>query len=232
MTTTADTPPVVIRQRVRTRLGVGRPRPESAVQTHPRGPQDEYVRFSAVNQGSGGRAPPTASRTRDSTRLRTKARPNHHRQSEVQSEGNEYVRIQSANRPSYPKTIVQAAAPTAARTTTTTIAPLTTTEETQQQNDDIEYGFIRPPNFNNQPHHQLSSKFRAPESQVIVLYLMFINYFRSFHCYNNYDYFNCKRFSYRMSSRLMKPHRTRAQHSPMSPNIVKNINLQIGLALQ
>ncbi|XP_034940356.1 uncharacterized protein [Chelonus insularis] len=154
--TTTTSAPVILRQRVRARLG-GRPRQDSAIQTQPRGPQEEYVRFSAVNTPNRSS---TTNRGRDPTRPRPKTRPNYYNQAQVQSEGNEYVRIQSANRP-YPKTIVQAAAP---RTTTTTIAPLTTTEDSSLQDDD-EYGFIRPPSF-NQPHHQISSKFRAPDSQI------------------------------------------------------------------
>ncbi|KAK0169079.1 hypothetical protein PV327_002825 [Microctonus hyperodae] len=170
-TTTTESAPVVYRQRVRARLG-GRPRQESVLQTQPRGPQDEYVRFSAVNPtSSGGRqtsSSSSSSRTRDSPRSRSKTRPNHHNQSQVQSEGNEYVRIQSANRPAtYPKTIVQTAlrSPTTTTTTTTTSLPLTTPELSVFDDDSNEYGFIRSPNF-NQPHHQLSSKFRAPESPI------------------------------------------------------------------
>lgn len=144
--------PVIIRQRVRARLG-GRPRQDSPIQTAPRGSQDEFVHFSAVNQ-------PRQQSTTARTRPRAK-KPNYLTAAQVQSEGNDYVRIQSANRP-HPKTIVQAAAP---KTTTTTLAP--TSEESSEE----EYGFIRKPNF-NQPHNLISSKFRAPESPVSFFTLL------------------------------------------------------------
>ncbi|XP_008546927.1 mucin-5AC isoform X2 [Microplitis demolitor] len=153
--TTTEQAPVIIRQRVRARLG-GRPRQDSPIQTAPRGSQDEYVHFSAVNQPAQ-RVSTTARTTRPT---RPKTRPNYLTTAQVLSEGNDYVRIQSANRP-HPKTIVQAAAPkTTTTTTTTTVAPIS-----NDDSSDEEYGFIRKPNF-NQPHNLISSKFRAPESPI------------------------------------------------------------------
>lgn len=157
MPTTTEQAPVIIRQRVRARLG-GRPRQDSPIQTAPRGSQDEYVHFSAVNQPAQ-RVSTTARTTRPT---RPKTRPNYLTTAQVLSEGNDYVRIQSANRP-HPKTIVQAAAPkTTTTTTTTTVAPIS-----NDDSSDEEYGFIRKPNF-NQPHNLISSKFRAPESPVRI----------------------------------------------------------------
>ncbi|XP_015119556.1 uncharacterized protein LOC107042863 [Diachasma alloeum] len=154
ITTTTTEPPSTIRQRVRGRLS-SRTRQDSAIQTSPRGSQDDFVQFSAVTRPPGSRT--SSSRQRDTPR-RVKARP--HNQAHVQSEGEGFVRIQSSNRHNHPKTIVQTG-----KITTTTPTPLTTTEDSSVNSEDIEYGFIRTPNF-NQPQNQISSKFRAPDSQI------------------------------------------------------------------
>lgn len=73
---------MTIRQRVRGRLS-SRTRQDSAIQTNPRGSQDDFVQFSAVTKPSGGRT--TSTRQRDNTPRRVKSRPNN--QAQVQSEG-------------------------------------------------------------------------------------------------------------------------------------------------
>ncbi|XP_063988114.1 mucin-2 [Diachasmimorpha longicaudata] len=152
--TTTTEAPVKVRQRTRGRLS-SRTRQDSAIQTSPRGSQDDYVQFSAATRPPASRT--SSSRQRDSSR-RVKTRPQN--QAQVQSEGEGFVRIQSSNRHNHPKTIVQTA-----KITTTTPTPLTTTEDSSINSEDIEYGFIRAPNF-NQPQNQISSKFRAPDSQI------------------------------------------------------------------
>ncbi|XP_011699950.1 PREDICTED: mucin-12-like [Wasmannia auropunctata] len=146
-TTSTTTPaPVIIRQRVRARLGGGRTHHDSAIQTRPRGPQDEYVRFSAVNNDSGRGA---GNRNRDGLRTRARARPQSHG-SQVQTEGNEYIKIHAAQQQ---KLVATTVPPT---TTTTTMAAPTVEE-------DVDYGFIRPPNFRPmQPVHPADSRFQAP----------------------------------------------------------------------
>lgn len=124
-TTTTTEAPVVIRQRVRGRLGGGSSKSqssdESTIQTRPRGSQDEYVRFSTVNENNAGR-------TRQRTRPRTRV-PAQKTQTQVQTDGEqEYVRFQSG-----PRTYQRPS-----ETTTTTSAP---TEE------ELDYGFFRQPNF-------------------------------------------------------------------------------------
>ncbi|XP_011313839.1 uncharacterized protein [Fopius arisanus] len=153
ITTTTESPPT-IRQRVRGRLS-SRTRQDSTIQTHPRGSQDDFVQFSAVTKPPGSRG--SSSRQRDSPR-RVKSRP--HNQAQVQSEGEGFVRIQSSNRQNHPKTIVQTA-----KITTTTPPPSPAPEDTSLNPEDIEYGFFRTPSF-NQPQHQMSSKFRSPDSQL------------------------------------------------------------------
>ncbi|XP_036142159.1 mucin-12 [Monomorium pharaonis] len=146
MTTTSTTTPapVIIRQRVRARLG-GRSQQDSAIQTRPRGSQDEYVRFSAVNNDSGRGA---GQRHRDGSRTRTRARPQSHG-SQVQTEGNEYIKIHAAQQ----------------RLAATTVPPTTTTTTTARtvEEEDVDYGFIRPPNFRPvQPVHPVDTRFQAP----------------------------------------------------------------------
>lgn len=162
-TTTTTEAPVIIRQRVRARLG-GRGRPDSAIQTRPRGSQDEYVRFSAVNSQNTPTTERPTSRHRESTRSRPKTRPQHSG-AQVQTDGNDYVRIQAPVR-SYQKTIVTPPS-TTYRTTTTTPAPMTTTVD-YESNDEIEYGFIRPPNFApvNPVENRYQNNFRPADNQV------------------------------------------------------------------
>ncbi|XP_011861897.1 PREDICTED: uncharacterized protein LOC105558685 [Vollenhovia emeryi] len=145
-TTSTTTPaPVIIRQRVRARLG-GRTHHDSAIQTRPRNSQDEYVRFSAVNNDSGRGA---GQRHRDGLRTRTRARPQSHG-SQVQTEGNEYIKIHAAQQQ---------------RLIATTMPPPTTTTTTTARTveEDVDYGFIRPPNFRPvQPVHPVDTRFQAP----------------------------------------------------------------------
>ena len=157
-TTTTTTAPSVIRQRVRGRLG-GRGRPDSAVQTKSRGSQDEYVRFSAINEKTTTTERPT--RQRDNLRSRPKTRPQYN--SQVQTEGNDYVRIQAPIR-TYQKTIVT---PPSTTQRTTTTAPTTTTVD-YESNDQLEYGFIRTPNFNSiKPvGNRYQNAFRPTDNQV------------------------------------------------------------------
>lgn len=85
--TTSTTPePVIIRQKVRARLGGNQYQQDSNVQTKPRGPQDEYVRFSAVNQEP-------VQNQRPNLRSRQN-RPQVVYKSE-QTDGDEYVRIRA-----------------------------------------------------------------------------------------------------------------------------------------
>ncbi|XP_012276070.1 mucin-5AC [Orussus abietinus] len=129
--TTATSPttteaPVIIRQRVRGRLGGRSQHQDSPIQTRPRGSQEEYVRFSAVKQEPLR----TVTRQRDhSQRPRTRTR-NHPR---IQTDEQEYVRIQGSAQYQRPSPI-----PTTS-TTTTTSRP--------EQEDLPDYGFIRPPSF-------------------------------------------------------------------------------------
>lgn len=148
MTTTSTTTPapVIIRQRVRARLG-GRTHQDSAIQTRPRGSQDEYVRFSAVNNDSGRSSAATGQRLRDGSRTRIRTRPQSHG-SQVQTEGNEYIKIHAAQ---------QRLVATTERPTTTSTTARTVEEE------DIDYGFIRPPNFRPlHPVHPVDTRFQAP----------------------------------------------------------------------
>lgn len=134
--------PVIIRQRVRARLG-GRTHHDSAIQTRPRNSQDEYVRFSAVNNDSGRGA---GQRHRDGSRTRTRARPQSHG-SQVQTDGNEYIKIHTAQQ----------------KLVATTIPPTTTTTTARTVEEDVDYGFIRSPNFRPvHPVHPVDSRFQAP----------------------------------------------------------------------
>ncbi|XP_018301316.1 mucin-5AC isoform X1 [Mycetomoellerius zeteki] len=144
-TTSTTTPaPLIIRQRVRARLGGSRTHHDSAIQTRPRGSQDEYVRFSAVNNDSSRS---TSHRHRDGSRTRTRVRPQSHG-SQVQTEGNEYIKIH---------TIQQQ------KLIATTIPPPTTTTTARTVEEDVDYGFIRPPNFQPvHPVHPVDSRFQAP----------------------------------------------------------------------
>nr|XP_012230096.1 PREDICTED: uncharacterized protein LOC105676629 [Linepithema humile] len=139
---------LIIRQRVRGRLSGSRPHQDSAVQTRPRGSQDEYVRFSVVSHDSTR----TNQRQRDGTRTRPRVRPQSHG-SQVQTEGNEYIKIHAAQQQ-------RLIATTTPPTTTST----TTTDRTS--NEDVDYGFIRPPNFQpvNSPQsvHPVDSRFQTP----------------------------------------------------------------------
>ncbi|XP_024942129.1 mucin-17 [Cephus cinctus] len=133
-TTTTSVPPTNAgRQRIRGRVG-GRVQQDSIVQTRSRDGQDEYVRFSPINQ--------------DGPRRRLKTRPRVRSQQahpQVQTDENEYVRIQ---------------APTQyQRSTTRTTTTSTTTTTTQQPESEIEYGFIRPPNF--QPIHPVVTNYQT-----------------------------------------------------------------------
>ncbi|KYM95767.1 hypothetical protein ALC62_13585 [Cyphomyrmex costatus] len=144
-TTSTTTPaPVIIRQRVRARLGGGRTHHDSAIQTRPRGSQDEYVRFSAVNNDSGRS---TGHRHRDGLRTRTRVRPQSHG-SQVQTEGNEYIKIHATQQQ---------------KLVATTIPPPTTTTTARTVEEDVDYGFIRPPNFQPvHPVHPVDTRFQAP----------------------------------------------------------------------
>ncbi|CAD1468279.1 unnamed protein product, partial [Heterotrigona itama] len=136
---TTSTTPVVIRQRVRGRVGT-RLHHEPSVQTRNKGSQDEYVRFNVVNQDSTRTVP---------SRQRTRSRPrtqNHG--SQVQTDGNEYIKIHAVQQQ---RQITTTTKPPALSTTTTTMRP---TEE------DIDYGFIRPPNF--RPVHPVDNRFQTP----------------------------------------------------------------------
>ncbi|XP_032691204.1 uncharacterized protein LOC116853938 [Odontomachus brunneus] len=146
-TTSTTTPaPVIIRQRVRGRLG-GRGHHESSIQTRPRGSQDEYVRFSAVNHDSSRG---TGHRPREGSRTRTRARPQSHG-SQVQTEGNEYIKIHGAQQQ---KLIATTTLPTTTTVPTTSVHPL---------EEDIDYGFIRPPSFHPvHPVHLADNRFQAP----------------------------------------------------------------------
>ena len=130
---------MVIRQRVRGRVGT-RLHHEPSIQTRNKGSQDEYVRFNVVSQDSARTVP---SRQRARTRPRTQ---NHG--SQVQTDGNEYIKIHAVQQQ---RQIVGARKPPAPSTTTTTVRP---TEE------DVDYGFIRPPNF--RPAHPVDNRFQTP----------------------------------------------------------------------
>ena len=60
--------PVVIRQRVRTRIG-GRGPVDSTIQTRPRGSNDEFVRFSAINKDSKKSTPSSTTPRQQQRRL-------------------------------------------------------------------------------------------------------------------------------------------------------------------
>lgn len=146
MSTKSTTTPanLIIRQRVRGRLSGGRPHQDSAIQTRPRGPQDEYVRFSVVSHDSAR----ASQRQRDGTRTRPRVRPQNHG-SQVQTEGNEYIKIHAAQQQ---------------RLIATTTQPPTTTSTTDRTSDeDLDYGFIRPPSFQpvNSPQ-PVDSRFQTP----------------------------------------------------------------------
>ncbi|XP_043288676.1 mucin-5AC [Venturia canescens] len=161
-TTTTEAAPVIIRQRVRARLG-GRGRPEAVVQTKSRGSQDEYVRFSAVNNQNTPTTERPTSRNRENHRTKPKSRQQH-QGVQIQTEGNDYVRIQSPIR-TFQKTIVTP--PSTSSRTTTTQVPITTTEY-ESSNDEVEYGFIRPPNFAPvQPaENQYQTPYRLGDNQA------------------------------------------------------------------
>lgn len=154
---------MIIRQKVRARLG-GRGRPDAVVQTKPRGSQDEYVRFSAVNDGNTPSTERPTPRHRESHR--SKPKPRQQTQGvQIQTEGNEYVRIQSPIR-TYQKTIVTP--PSTSPRTTTTQAPPSTTTEYETPNDELEYGFIRAPNFApiQSPVDEYQNSHRLGNNQV------------------------------------------------------------------
>jgi hypothetical protein len=88
MTTTTTEMPVTIRLRGRTRLNG---RIDSPIQTQSHKSQDEYVRFSPVNQNSAKAS------SRPRVRSRTRAQQIQHRNSPIQTDGQEYVRIQSVS---------------------------------------------------------------------------------------------------------------------------------------
>ncbi|XP_076679043.1 uncharacterized protein LOC143374640 isoform X2 [Andrena cerasifolii] len=137
--TTTSTTPVVIRQRLRGRVGT-RLHHEPSVQTRNRGSQDEYVRFNVVNQDSTRTSP---SRQRTRSRSRTQ---NHG--SQVQTDGNEYIKLHVAQQQR--------------QVATTASIPSTTTTTTTEQpvEEDVDYGFIRPPNF--RPVHPVDTRFQPP----------------------------------------------------------------------
>ncbi|XP_026672341.1 uncharacterized protein LOC108628426 isoform X1 [Ceratina calcarata] len=132
-TTPTSTTPLIIRQRVRGRLGGPRVHHESSVQTRNRGSQDEYVRFNAVNQDSTRTSP---SRQRVRSRPRTQSHS-----SQVQTDGNDYIKFHP---------VQQQRQATTTTTTTTTASP---------PEEDADYGFIRAPNF--RPSQQ-DNRYPAP----------------------------------------------------------------------
>lgn len=158
-TTTTTEAPVTIRQRVRGRLG-GRTT-DSAIQTRPRGSQDEYVRFSAVNQDR--------SNGRQRARPRTRAQPSGN--SPIQTDGQEYVRIQSSGARRQP-----AATSTTARTTV----------EEQPKEDEEDYGFIRQPNY--RPAQQTNYK-TTQQTQVGILYIYTCNFLIRVHSHKRDVFF-------------------------------------------
>ncbi|XP_076286803.1 uncharacterized protein LOC143212195 isoform X2 [Lasioglossum baleicum] len=136
--TTTSTTPIVIRQRVRGRIG-SRVHHEPSVQTRNRGAQDEYVRFNVVNQDST-----RTSSNRQRPRSRTR---NQNHGSQVQTDGNEYIKIHAVQQQR--------------QVATTTTTPSTTTAVVESQpEEDVDYGFIRPPNF--RPVHPVDNRFQAP----------------------------------------------------------------------
>ncbi|KAG7189853.1 hypothetical protein KM043_017505 [Ampulex compressa] len=135
-TTTSTGGAVIIRQRVRGRLG-GRGHQDSAIQTRPRGSQDEYVRFSAVNQDGGRSSSNQRHRSRPRTRVHS---------SQIQTEGDDYIKIHAARQ--------QRPVATSLPTTTSTSTTPRAVEE------DVDYGFIRPPNF--KPVHPVENRYPAP----------------------------------------------------------------------
>ncbi|XP_015175277.1 PREDICTED: mucin-3A [Polistes dominula] len=152
--TTTESTPVVIRQRVRGRVGT-RTHSDSVIQTRPKESQDEYVRFSAVNHQD-------SPRSSNVHRHRTKSRSRP--QSQVKTSGYEYVKIQAGTQRQRP--FVQQTTPSTTiaimTTTTTTTTPRTTTTTTTEQplEEDIDYGFIRPPSF--RPVNPVDNRFHAP----------------------------------------------------------------------
>ncbi|XP_017753139.1 PREDICTED: serine-rich adhesin for platelets-like [Eufriesea mexicana] len=136
-TTTTSTTPVVIRQRVRGRVGT-RPHHESSVQTRNRGSQDEYVRFNVVKQDSTRTSP---SRQRVRSRSRTQNHGSH-----TQTDDSDYIKIHAVQQQ---RSIA-----------TTTPTPSTTTTTVRPTEEDIDYGFIRPPNF--RPVHPVDNRYQAP----------------------------------------------------------------------
>lgn len=128
---------MVIRQRVRGRVGT-RPHHESSVQTRNRGSQDEYVRFNVVKQDSTRTSP---SRQRVRSRTRTQNHGSH-----SQTDDSEYIKIHAVQQQ---RSIV-----------TTTPPPTTTTTTVRPTEEDIDYGFIRPPNF--RPVHPVDNRYQAP----------------------------------------------------------------------
>ncbi|XP_020291490.1 uncharacterized protein LOC109858538 [Pseudomyrmex gracilis] len=146
-TSTTTQAPVIIRQRVRGRLGgSSRPHHDSAIQTRPRGSQDEYVRFSAVNHDR------VTHRNRDKTR--TRARPSQGGSSQADNNNNEYIKLHAAQQQ---KLVATTLSPQTTTTTTTT---------TSVPEEDVDYGFIRPPSFSPvhpvQPIHPADQRFQAP----------------------------------------------------------------------
>lgn len=128
---------MIIRQRVRGRIGT-RLHHEPSVQTRNKGSQDEYVRFNVVNDSSRT----ISSRQRSRSRSRT---PSHG--SQVQTDGNEYIKIHALQQ----QRLVA----------TTTPPPSTTTTTISSTEEDIDYGFIRPPNF--RPVHPVQdNRFQQP----------------------------------------------------------------------
>lgn len=134
---------MIIRQRLRGRVG-SRVHHEPSVQTRNRGSQDEYVRFNVVNQESTRTSP---GRQRSRSRSRTQ---NHG--SQVQTDGNEYIKIHVAQQQKQ----VATTTPLPPTTTTTT----TTTTTVRPTEEDVDYGFIRPPSF--RPVHPVDNRFQAP----------------------------------------------------------------------
>ncbi|XP_011503541.1 PREDICTED: uncharacterized protein LOC105366706 [Ceratosolen solmsi marchali] len=93
ITTTTEVP-LTIRYRGRNRLnGRTELRKDSVIQTQSNGSQDEYVHFSAVNINSA--------KPRQRIRSRTRVQQIDHKNSPIQTDGPEYVRIQTASPEQY-----------------------------------------------------------------------------------------------------------------------------------
>ena len=139
---------------MRARLG-GRTQTDSTIQTRPRGPQDEYVRFSAVNQDA----------PKPNTRQRTsRPRVRGHQHSPIQTDGGEYVRIQTA--PTHQRRLTTGA--------TTPQTTRTTESERPEINEDEDYGFIRQPNYRppaqpQQQQQQQQTNYKTAQAQVSSL---------------------------------------------------------------